>query len=204
MGAIACAIGAACSFPDVSFAPAGIVEGGPAESGEGSVDGAKNDAGKPVGANEDVEESGATSDATTAPDSQRIEGGAGCCDCDNDTFMIDGGMCAKAPRDCDDLNPYIYPSQTFVSSPVWDSLHIPTYDWNCDGVPTKQYNYDMGKCSTHAKLDVGGCGQYQGGFEGNPQCGQSGHYVVVCGPDPNIGSLNCIEMQGDNRVQGCR
>jgi hypothetical protein len=126
-----------------------------------------------VGANEDVDPTGSTMDATTVPDGgQRIEAGpAGCCDCDNDGFKPDSGSdasaCTSLPsQDCDDLNKFVFPSSGFVASDTWDSPHLPKYDWNCDGVRTKQYDYNQ-KCT-----DVNNCNG-KSGFNDDPNCGET-------------------------------
>ncbi len=197
------AIGAACSFPDVSFAPAGA-------GSEGGVDGGNSDSpvtvdGRVVGANEDVDPMGSLKDATTVPDGGgHIEAGPdGCCDCDNDQVMADGGACGKPSRDCDDLNFYIHPGQGPVGSSTWNTTWTPTYDWDCDGVVLKQYNHSIGKCSSHSHV-LDSCGAHQGGFEGDPACGTTGHFVTTCANDPKPLSTGCVETAGIDRVQGCQ
>lgn len=198
-------IAAACSFPDVTFAPA---ESGASDSPTGdapSADAPSGDA-HPVGANEDVDPTGADADATTVPEGGgRIDAGpdATCCDCDDDGFRGDTGTC-KAAGDCDDLSPFVHPNQAFVASASWPSDHMPTYDWDCNGTVVKQYNHGIGTCASHSKLDLNGCGAYVNGFEGDPQCGAIGHYVTGCAADPVLTNLPCKETAGDDRVQGCR
>lgn len=200
------AIGAACSFPDVSFAPSGgVPESGTTDSPTGSDGPVTGEGGSVVGANEDVDPMGATKDASTVPDGGgHIEAGPdGCCDCDDDQVMADGGSCAKPARDCDDLNPFIFPGQGPVSSSMWNTAWTPTYDWDCNGVVLKQYNHSLGKCSSHSQvLDT--CAAHQGGFEGDPACGTSGHYVITCANDPTLLSMGCVETAGIDRVQGCQ
>lgn len=194
---------AACSFPDVTFVPDDSVEAGDATtSSESSTgDAATDGGGRPT--NPDVDPEGGSKDATTFDGSGRIDAGpdASCCDCDNDQVAADGGACVAASGDCDDLNPYIKPSQGFVASATWDSTHIPTYDWDCSGSTVKQYTHSLGSCAARSKLS--GCANGQGGFEGDPQCGQSAHYVITCAGDGNALNLKCTETASDNRVQGC-
>jgi hypothetical protein len=179
------AIGAACSFPDVSFAPAG-------SGSEGGTDGGNSDApvtvdAHVVGANEDVDPTGAMMDASTVPDAQRIEAGpAGCCDCDMDGYKPDSGsdaaMCANLPsRDCDDLNMYVNPDSGFVASATFDSPHTPSFDWNCDGTRTKQYDYNQ-PCT-----DPNNCNG-KSGFKDDPNCGESG-IINVCQYNPGVAGL---------------
>jgi hypothetical protein len=197
-------IGAACSFPEVSFAPVGgTPESGTVDSPSGA-DGQAGDS-APVGANEDVDPTGSMKDASTVPEGGgHIEAGPdGCCDCDNDNVMADGGTCGKPSRDCDDLNKYIFPGQGPVASSTWNTTWTPTYDWDCDGVVLKQYNHGVGKCTSHSQV-LDSCAAHQGGFEGDPACGTSGHYVITCANDPNALSTGCVETSGIDRVQGCQ
>lgn len=201
------AIGAACSFPDVSFAPAGGTEGGTGDGPNGGDD-ARTDAGDggTVGANEDVDPTGATKDAAIISDEAggHIEAGPdGCCDCDTDQVMADGGACGKPSGDCDDLNRFIFPGQGPVGSSVWNSTWIPAYDWDCNGVVLKQYNHSLGACSSHSQL-LDSCANHQGGFEGDPACGTTGHFVITCANDPKPLSTGCVETAGIDRVQGCQ
>ena len=66
------------------------------------------------------------------------------CDCDNDGFLssnCDAGADAKAMTgkpggDCDDLDPFRKPSQTFTDQVPAEGG---TYDWNCSGAVDKAY-----------------------------------------------------------------
>jgi hypothetical protein len=202
VGSTALAFGAvaACSFPDVTFAPDEGLDGGDASTAPDvtTTDAPDGDGSRPT--NPDVDPEGGLQDATVLDGGGRIDAGpdASCCDCDTDMFKADGGTCALPSGDCDDLNPYIKPDQGFVASSVWDSTHIPTYDWDCSGTTIKQYPHGLGKCTSRTPL--GGCGAGQGGFEGNPQCGEASHYIIGCAND---GFLKCKETASDTRVQGC-
>ena len=194
------AIGAACSCPDVAFAPAGGTEGGKSDSPTGSDAMADGDA-IVVGANEDVDPTGAMMDATKVPDSQHIEAGPdGCCDCDNDQFKPDSGTCTNLPsRDCDDLNPYIHPSTGFVASSTFESTHVPAFDWDCDGVRTKQYDYNQ-KCT-----DVNNCNG-KSGFNDDPNCGETATFNnCVYHPGVVLGIAASCSLGTTSQVtQGCK
>lgn len=198
------AIGAACSFPDVAFAPAGGTEAG-TDSPIGA-DGPIRGEGGAVGANEDVDPTGATMDASTVPDGgQRIEAGpAGCCDCDMDGFKPDAGTdaaaCTSLPsQDCDDLNRYVVPGSGFVASATWDSPHTPKYDWNCDGVRTKQLDYNQ-PCT-----DPNNCNG-KSGFKDDPECGEMST-INVCQYNPGVAGVllaSCKVGSTFTATQGCK
>jgi hypothetical protein len=203
LGLAASAI-AACGFPDVTFAPDEGAEGGldATLAPDAPSDGARAD-GQGAPPNPDVDPEGGSKDATVVDGSGKIDAGpdATCCDCDEDTFKREGGTCALPTGDCDDLNLYVKPNQGFIASTVWDSTHVPIYDWDCNGTTVKQYAHSAGSCS--ARLKLSGCSAGQAAFEGDPACGVSGHYIVTCAADGNVLNLNCTETAFDNRVQGC-
>ena len=204
----ALAIGAACTFPDVAFAPAGgSPESGTSDS-PSATDGPGGGEGGTVGANEDVDPTGAMMDATTVPDGgQRIEAGpAGCCDCDMDGFKPDSGSggdaaaCTSLPsQDCDDLNKYVFPGSGFVASATWDSPHLPTFDWNCDGTRTKQYAYNQ-PCTNAA--DCNG----KSGFNDDPNCGETAVFNT-CQYNPGVLGVALASCKVGSTVmatQGCK
>lgn len=180
------AIGAACSFPDVAFAPAGTTpESGTSDSPAGTD--AMADAGGDVvtvGANEDVDPDGASQEAATRPKGGAMIDAAGCtCDCDHDGFQPSTGGCDGGPGprpDCDDLDDLIKPDAGFVAAD-WTSPHMPSDDWNCDGVRTKQYDYNQ-KCT-----DPQNCNG-KAGFAGDPNCNESAVYNV-CLYNAGIGGI---------------
>ena len=195
LGLAGVASSAACGGDPFAGDDPGI-EAGMAEGGE--TDSPVGDALPPIGANEDVDPDGGSSDAMTIPDGGgRLEAGidaASCCDCDGDGFKADGGACPKLSDDCDDLHPYLKPGQAFITSPVWDTTHTPVFDWDCNGAVSKQYNYGI-SCGTN----VGGCNKQ--GFATDVACGASGTYVF-CKP-ANLG-LNCMVDRMETRTQACR
>jgi hypothetical protein len=202
----ALAIVAACTFPELPGFGPDSTEGGADSPTADSPTGDSGDATPPIGANEDVDPDGGASDAMTLPeggggiDAASLE--AGCCDCDDDQFKADGGACGKAAGDCDDLHPFLKPGQDYVAATIWNTTHLPTYDWDCNGAVTKQYEYGRKKCTEHSKLET--CANLPAGFEENPACGTKAHYVTKCKNNPVLLSLDCVEDTGDDRVQGCR
>jgi hypothetical protein len=169
--ASAITLAAACTIPNLDFVSS---EGGaPDSSGGDDVSDTGSDA--PVGANEDVDPGGADADAQVAPDVQRVDSGPECCDCDGDQVQAEAGAdaagCPGLPKaDCDDGNKVVFSGQSYVISTIFDSPHKPQFDWNCDGVVTKQYDYDQ-DCS-----DVTRC--TQGFVSGDPGCGKTAAYNV--------------------------
>jgi hypothetical protein len=187
-------IGAACSFPDVSFAPAGAgSEGGTGDGGTGE--------GAVVGANEDVDPDGASQEAATRPDGGGKADAAGCtCDCDHDGFTAMGNVCeggTSAMLDCDDLDTLIKPDSGFVAAD-WSSTHSPPGDWNCDGVRTKQYDYNQ-KCN-----DVNNCNG-KSGFNDDPNCGETMTYNN-CLYNPGLAGIGASCKVGSTvpATQGCK
>ncbi|MEA2749668.1 MAG: hypothetical protein QOI41_3811 [Myxococcales bacterium] len=171
----------ACSFPDVSFGPAAAPETG-TNDGPTTSDAMADGDVVSVGANEDVDPTGAMMDATVITDPGQLEAGPdGCCDCDNDHFRADGGTCSFPSQDCDDLNPNIFPGQGFVAGAMWTSPHQPEGDWNCDGVRTKQYDYNQ-KCN-----DTNNCNG-KSGFNDDPNCEETAVFNN-CSYNPGIAGL---------------
>lgn len=208
---------AACTFPDVSFAPEGAdVDGGngtsSGSSGAPGID-ASGDAARDAGAG--VDPDGVHQDAATRdPDSGIVRpeagaeggvqgcgaGGGNACDCDNDN--VKNSSCPPQPSggfDCDDFDPLVHPGTGFVAA-KWDptSPHTPQGDWNCDGTVTKQYSFSV---SCGLLNDCNGQG-----FRDNPGCGESGDYVFCKSALlPGVG-LACAEdkTKQETRTQGCR
>jgi hypothetical protein len=197
------AFAAACSFPDVTFAPGADDDAG-AEGG-GVVDPGPGDAGAEGSLPDDVEPGGHLADAATADkDATTAIDAAGCtsCDCDGDGFQrldLDAGCDGGAgPIDCDDTIAAIKPGQGFILNATWPSTqHTPEFDWDCSGAVTKQYPYN-GTCAA-----LSACSN---GFQGNPPCGGTAAYLT-CKQPLNILGATCstdkAEPSGE-RIQGCR
>jgi hypothetical protein len=95
---------------------------------------------------------------------------------------------AKLSGDCDDNNPDVYAGQQgFFTVPRPDAGFQPEYDYNCDGLETRQYTQpgidDSLKCKP--------------GWSGGsiPPCGAKAAYVTEC--------LVIVPIY-EERVQGCR
>ncbi len=197
-------IGASCTFPAVSFAPAGgTPETGTTDGPTGSD--AMADGGGDVvkvGANEDVDPDGASQEAATRPDGGPMIDAAGCtCDCDHDHFQPATGGCDGGPGpipDCDDFDPFIYPGQGFVAAPWTSKTHMPSDDWNCDGVRTKQYDYNQ-KCN-----DPNNCNG-KSGFNDDPNCGETALFnnCIYNGGIAGIGATCKLGTQSQV-AQGCK
>ncbi len=129
------------------------------------------------------------------------EGAVGCklyyLDTDGDGFgnsglclcAADGDYTALKSSDCDDDDGDVFPGQTrYFGEERADPGLQPAFDYNCDGVETKQYEAKGNGNIISCKL----------GWAGTvPECGQTGTYVTKC----TIGVF--IETDKD-RVQGCR
>lgn len=189
----ACAIGAACTFPDVEFAPPGA---GAGETSTGTDGGGGDDASTDSSASADA----AIIEAATRTDADTKTDAAGCssCDCDQDGFFRRGGGCDGGPGavyDCDDDDKLIKPSQGFVDDFQWSSGHPIAYDWNCDGHVDRAYATNL-KCGGTV---LTGCTGGQG-FQGNgPGCGSPGDYF-------ECKAVNgfCAAAKIDTRNQTCK
>lgn len=188
----ACAIGAACTFPDVEFAPTGggIGEAGADGSEEGSADSSSG---------ADASSDAALIEAATRTDASENVDAAGCttCDCDTDGFKERDGGCEGGPGavyDCDDGDRDIRPTQTFVDDFHWTSVHPVPFDWNCDGKVDKAYPTNL-KCGGTV---LTGCTGGQG-FKGDPTCGTGEDYFECKG----VNGL-CAAAKVDTRNQICK
>lgn len=94
--------------------------------------------------------------------------------------------------DCCDLDYRVHPQQSTYAVTI--SL-CNSWDFNCDGFPTKQYP-DGGTC--HMELVT--CNVSQFGFaNGIPDCGGVGAYLIDCSYDWGV----CAKTT-ESRTQGCR
>lgn len=168
-----------CGACGSAFAPADVAADGGASDAPPGSDAA--DAGVvQVGANEDVDPDGGSQEAATRDGASGIDA-AGCtCDCDKDGFQPSTALCDGGPGprpDCDDLDELIEPNAGFVAA-AWTSPHNPSGDWNCDGVRTKQYEYNQ-KCT-----DVNNCNG-KSGFNDDPNCGDTATFNT-CAYNPGV------------------
>lgn len=176
------AVGVACSFPDVSFGPAGDDGAVEPDVAEPAPDVDAGDAAADVII--DMPEDAAVRDDATA----RVDA-SGCdatCDCDNDGYWeigCDAGADASGqPGDCDDLDPLRHPDAPYTAEPPVGHEG----DWNCDGeVQAKP------RRSIRCTQDWRGC-TGEPGFIGEPRCGTRADYYVCrkdglfdsCSPKP--------------------
>lgn len=175
----AIAVFAACSFPEVTFAPG--AEGGNAV---------------PIDA------------AALTPDGQVSEGDSGgkvdpqgCdpLDCDGDgdkNKNFDAGP-DGAPPDCDDLDTRARHSQTkfLEDMPVQPS----NGDWNCDKRVVKFHPVNVA-CSGFVSGDT--CNLVKG-FTGDPGCGQTGDFIY-CKKDTLLGT-SCVQDRIEKNIkQACQ
>jgi hypothetical protein len=189
----------ACGFPEVSFLPDGLLDGGGEGSttsdGSSGTDGATADGGSdapppPV----NVEDGGELQDAEVADVVIIDPTGCTTCDCDDDGYDEQG---CDGGKDCDDLIAAINPDAGFKENIAWPSQHLPQFDWNCDGDAGKRFLYN-GVC------DLWNC---RDGFRGDPPCGKE-ELFIRCKPKIGVGGvqLGC-EDDLDNselRTQACR
>jgi hypothetical protein len=163
--ALVFAIGAACTFPDVAFAPA--------------VDGAAD-----AELDAHVLIDGAEPDALIVRDAGMKIDAAGCaateCDCDMDGFRDTLKLnCDGGANDCDDHDPRARPGQGFLL----DKAESPMFgNWDCSSKVDKLYP-DAFDCTTLAPGDACNGGV---GFTGQPECGAVGD-LVKCKTKPGIG-----------------
>jgi hypothetical protein len=169
-------LGAACTFPDVSFAPPG---GTGTEAG--SPDGAVADGGLGSDFDATVLVDGSDPDALIVRDAGAKIDAAGCapaaCDCDGDGFndTLKAG-CEGGLNDCDDHDERVRPNQGYLiatpESPVFG-------DWNCSMAVDKLYP-DGFSCSS---LQGGKACNDAVGMEDQPACGGFGT-LLKCKTEP--------------------
>lgn len=194
----------ACSFPTVNVLSLTDEDGG---NDTGTLDGDKPDATFDSGGDgalpPDVDPDGGAKDATTV-DVVVVDASGGCCDCDTDMYLSDastsGGACTLDAgivgfADCDDSIAALNPGSPFIINSDWpaETTHKPKFDWDCDGVVTKQLNYQV-VCKSIAGLGCTG-----EGFNGDPGCGNQGNYFQCQG-----GLLSCNPVSVGMRTQGCK
>ena len=175
------ALGFACSFPDIGYAPiagpTGTTSGGGSDTTTTTTSGGgAGGGGIPVGC--DVDGDGMPSVA--------CEGGTDCDD-DNDGFAAISDACTGG-NDCDDSEPLARPDQT-------DYFSVPRngggFDYNCDGTdePEIEYYACSGLCSVKTNI-----------FLQNQPCGQA---AVFGDCESLFGSCNIV-IQDNDKVRLCR
>lgn len=204
------AVMAACTFPDVTFAPAGA-DGSLADGGNTTNDGAASADGSRDGGltDGDVFESqdGALVDASSPDGATIITDASVCqgkCDCDGDEYFKIG--CNEAGpnddastagklggNDCDDRNSFVHPNQTLSDAPPEPDGGA---DWNCSGAIEKAYEED--DCKAAGFLNCQGSS-----FKQPVPCGQKGDYYG-CALTGVAGLSGCHATNYiDSRAQLC-
>ena len=181
------AIGIACSFPDVDFAPAGI-----------ALDGE-------VGSDVHVLVDGSDPGALIASDAGKRIDAAGCtvCDCDGDGFNdLSRAGCAGAggKNDCDDSDTTTRPDQRFNTTAPYPPRNG---DWNCTGGVERFYEPSV-TCAGPGGASCDG----RFGFEDDPTCGSTGTFVTckTTGATPPLLPGQCIVASRslDTVTQACK
>lgn len=177
-----CAIAAACTFPDVAFAPGGA-------SGEAGADGTTE------GADADAGTDGSLAPPPIDATSEKPDSGA-CtnpCDCDNDTFLARDAGCGG--NDCDDRDNRANPNANFTKDLATEDTKG---DWNCDKVVERSIKNVNVTCNG----SVGDtCPGGREGLQADIPCGTFGTYVV-CAPGPT--GLTCNQVDSGTAQQECR
>lgn len=181
------AIGAACTFPEVEFAPKGTS----GEAGEGGGSEASTDAGADAIDEVAIVEA-SQPDGEVVKDAGMKVDAQGCtvCDCDGDQFNDTtkaGCSDAGGANDCDDTDTRYKPSQGYLDIPGEPPRNG---DWNCSGKVEKAYTAGI-KCTS---LAANACDGVEG-FEDDPPCGASGGKYVQCkttGTPPLFLDNHCV------------
>ncbi len=186
-------VGVACA--DLAGLSGGARDGG-ADSAltDAGVDGASTPLDAAV-ADSDVDPNGLHAEAGVV-DASASDAACGGCDCDDDGYGVDGGdaACGGPVGDCDDSFGVIAPGTGFATNASWPSSHAPAFDWNCDGVTTKQLAYNV-VCT-----GLLGTGCSGAGFQTNPACGTSATYVKCT----QMGVSGCVAVDAGSMMQACK
>lgn len=170
------AIGAACTFPDVSFAPPGATN-----TEAGSSDGPVADGIVGTDFDATVLVDGSDPDALIVRDAGAKIDAAGCaaaeCDCDGDGFKAtQKAGCEGGLDDCDDHDERVRPNQGYLIA----TPEPPIFgDWNCSTAVEKLYP-DGFSCSS---LQGGTACNDAVGLEDQPACGGFGT-LLKCKTEP--------------------
>lgn len=186
-----------CTFPEVTFAPAGVGEGG-------STDGPTSDVSDDVRVLVDGADPGEqiVKDAGKPIDPGTCE--AGDCDCDDDTYpdfskvgcAPDAGVDA-GPTDCDDFDSRTHPNQGPLEDPAVPPRNG---DWNCRNGVEKFYTPNL-DCT---KLAAGSACDTAFGFEDNPACGAKGTYVTCKTVTDIVFSKCAVGGKSLDKIQACK
>jgi hypothetical protein len=203
---LACTIGAACTFPEVAFAPPGGADGGRSDANAEAGDGGDTDGSSSGDLDARVLIDGSD------PDALIVHGDAGAkidaatcgpsdCDCDGDGFKDTlKASCAGGLNDCDDKDGRTRPNQGYLV----DKPESPVFgDWNCSGNVEKLY-VDGFSCSALAPGKACNDGF---GLAEQPECGGFGT-LVKCKTQPvpplNLTNECVTSTQTPNTQQACK
>lgn len=191
----------ACTFPDVTFAPEGVGEGGAGEGGPGASDGGGATDAPPsffADAFSDLE-AGVVKD-----DAGKVDA-AGCttCDCDGDQSNHNDAGCTTGGSvpDCDDTDRRAKPGMDWREDPEEAPLNG---NWNCENGVEKQVPIKF-DCT---KVDLNSCVNAQG-FAGDPKCGAEADLLACKIVTTGIFPLQSTTCQPDptrttKRKQACK
>lgn len=140
-----------------------------------------------------------TSSATTASASASASSSTGMIDCDADAdgAEAEGPGCCVVPDacDCDDTDPEVFPGQVaFFDSPR-ESAPNPmlAWDYDCDGIGTKEYPFAQSPCGLVGLCNVPGT-SFRGEMD-RYECGAAGTItncqMLTATCDASVGLLRC-------------
>lgn len=195
--AMGCTIGAACSFPDVTFTNVAGGEGG-APDGPSPSEAGSDDA--------RILLDGSDPDALIEKDAGQKVDAAGCdpadCDCDKDGFRntLKAG-CQGGANDCDDNDTRAQPNKGYLL----DLAEAPVFgDWNCSGKVEMLYPENL-DCTALAAGSAT-CDDVAG-LEGTVGCGKLGTLVrckTVPVPPLNLTNKCVVGTQTPKTQQACK
>jgi len=192
------AIGAACTFPEVSFAPPGGAE-------TGGSDGSTPDGAVDADFDATVLVDGSDPDALIVRDAGAKIDAAACaptdCDCDGDGFKDTlKANCEGGLDDCDDKDGRSRPNQGYLL----DKPEPPNFgNWNCTMGVEKLYP-DAFSCSS---LAPGKACNEGAGLEDQPECGGFGTLLkckTVPVPPLNLTNQCVVGTRTPNTQQACK
>ncbi len=165
---------AACSFPDIDFAPA--TTGGGATTTSAGGTGGTTATGGDTGAGGGIAGAPPTTSSSGGGGtggSPSGSGGASCCDCDGDGVDAIGPLCNGT--DCNDHNEFVYPGEPTY----YTTANENGFDWDCTNEPEPYPAWSKPITCGFIGLPCNGAGK---GFLGTvPACGQKGNFGECTG-----------------------
>jgi hypothetical protein len=111
-------------------------------------------------------------------------------ECDKDKDGYRATSCGG--NDCDDNDRRAHPNQDFLRDPATAPMFG---NWDCMGAIEKQTAVNAGFCSSRGPLN---CTTPNGGFVGDPGCGEAGTIQICTGSNP------CNIVTTFTQAQGCK